>query len=262
MTAPGTPHAQEVAEEREDGSERTASALFLEMGFAERPEQRQLKWAWAWTLGFQFLIFAVVVPSAGTTNFTFDQAEATVIRRYKPPEIERPKTPRKRRKAPAVPIPDPTPSEYEPLVTEEDMRNFAPEENMDAVYEYGLPWGGPPDGAIARETVGLVLPALLEQVEPQYDADSARRGVQGAADVEIVISTEGLVSLARILNSTTDDTLSGGQGVRVTPAKPWISFAPATKRTRLGDSRSCWTGTSRYRDEGHDRRVRGLSYRR
>ena len=57
------------------------------------------------------------------------------------------------------------------------------------------------------ETEGLVLPALLQQVEPVYDADRARRGVQGAADVEIVISTEGIVSLARILNSTTDETL-------------------------------------------------------
>jgi len=208
MTPPTPDHASEVSAEREDGSPRTASALFLEMGFAERPERRQLKWAWAWTLGIHFILFATVVPIAGTADFVFDNERATVIRRYKPPEIERPKTPRKRRKAPAVPIPDPTPGEYEPLITEEDMREFAPEEDMDAVYDYGLPSGvGPPAQAIAIETAGLVLPALLEQVEPDYDADRARRGVQGAADVEIVISTEGFVSLARILNSTTDETL-------------------------------------------------------
>ncbi len=208
MTLPQPPHSREVEEEREDGSLRTASALFLEMGFSERPERRQLKWAWAWTLGIHFLLFAAVVPTAGTADFAFDPAEATVIRRYKPPEIERPKTTRKRRKAPAVPIPDPTPSDYEPLVTEEDMRAFAPVDDMDAVYEYGFPSGvGPPAQAIAIETEGLVLPALLEQVEPDYDPDRARRGVQGAADVEIVISTEGIVSLARILNSTTDETL-------------------------------------------------------
>jgi len=208
MRAPEPPHARDVAEEREDGGQRTASALFLEMGFAERPEHRQLKWAWCWTLAIHFILFATVVPMAGTTDFTFDEAQATVIRRYKPPEIERPKTTRKRRKAPAVPIPDPTPSDYEPLVTKEDLRQFAPEDDMDAVYNYGLPSGvGPPAQAIAIETEGLILPALLEQVEPEYDADRARRGVQGAADVEIVISTEGLVSLARILNSTTDDAL-------------------------------------------------------
>jgi len=208
MTDSAPPHAREVAEEREDGSQRTASALFLEMGFAERPERRQLKWAWAWTLGIHFILFATVVPTAGTADFAFDKVEATVIRRYKPPEIERPKTPRKRRKAPAVPIPDPTPGDYEPLVTEEDLRAFAPEDDPDAEYNYGMPSGvGPPAQAIAIETDGLVLPALLEQVEPHYDADRARRGVQGAADVEIVISTEGLVSLARILNSTTDDII-------------------------------------------------------
>ena len=89
-----------MAEEREDGSPRSAIALYLEMGFAERPEGRQLKWAWVWTLGIHFILFAAVVPTAGTADFAFDRAQATVIRRYKPPEIERPKTTRKRRKAP------------------------------------------------------------------------------------------------------------------------------------------------------------------
>ena len=90
MTAPTPPHAREVAEEREDGSVRTVSALFIEMGFTEGPAQRRLKWAWAWTIGIHFLLFAVVVPTSGTADFAFDKAEATVIRRYKPPEIERP----------------------------------------------------------------------------------------------------------------------------------------------------------------------------
>lgn len=230
MTAWSPDHAREVAAEREDGTPRTASALFLEMGFAERPDRRQLKWAWAWTLGIHFILFAVVMPTTGTADFAFDKAQATVIRRYQPPKIERPKTPRKRRKAPAVPIPDPTPGDYEPLITEADMREFAPEENMDAVYDFGLsPGVGPPAQAIAIETEGLVLPALLEQVEPEYDADRARRGVQGAADVEIVISTEGIVSLARILNSTTDDVLDEAALAAV---RQWV-FEPGSLHGEL-----------------------------
>ena len=230
MTASSPEHAREVAEEREDGTPRTASALFLEMGFADRPERRQLKWAWAWTLSIHFILFAMVMPTSGTADFAFDKAQATVIRRYKPPKIERPKTPRKRRKAPAVPIPDPTPGDYEPLITEEDMREFAPEENMDAVYDFGLPPGvGPPAQAFAIETEGLVLPALLEHVEPEYDADRARHGVQGAADVEIVISTEGIVSLARILNSTTDDVLDEAALASV---RQWV-FEPGSLHGEL-----------------------------
>ena len=230
MTGGAAPHAREVAEEREDGSLRSTSALFLEMGFAERPESRQLKWACAWALAIHFVLFAVVMPTSGTADFAFDKAQATVIRRYKPPEIERPKTTRKRRKAPAVPIPDPTPSDYEPLVTEEDLREFAPEDDVDVIYNYGMPSGvGPPAQGIPIETDGLVLPALLEQVEPDYDADRARRGVQGAADVEIVISTEGIVSLARILNSTTDEILDEAALVAV---RQWI-FEPGTLHGEL-----------------------------
>ena len=129
-----------------------------------------------------------------------------------------------------MPIPDPTPSDYEPLVTKEDLLAFAPEDDPDEVFDYGMPSGvGPPAQAIAIETEGLVLPALLQQVEPDYDADRARRGVQGAADVEIVISTEGKVSLARILNSTTDDLLDEAA---LEAVRQWI-FEPGSLRGEL-----------------------------
>jgi protein TonB len=207
MTEPAR-HSKEVSEERQDGSARTASALFLDIGWGPQPNRRRLKWAWAATITAHFALFAIVVPTSGTAGFRFDETKTTVIRRYTPPEIERPKVARKRRKAPAVPIPDPTPDAFEPLVTREELRNFAPEDDVDVEYIYGPPSTvGPPVQAIGIETEGLVLPALLEQIEPDYDADRARRGVQGAADVEIVINTEGVVSLARIVNSTTDDLL-------------------------------------------------------
>ncbi len=199
-------HQAEVAAERESGDQRTASALFLDMEFAPRLERQRVKWAWAFAIVFHFLLFAVVMPTPGTADFTADKAEIMVIRRYEPPEVEKREKPRRRRKAPAVPIPDPTPDGFEPLMPEDD--EDAPPEDVDVVYEFGPPMQvGPPVQAIAIETEGLVLPMLLQQVEPDYEADLARRGVQGAADVEIVINTEGLVSVARIINSTRDEGL-------------------------------------------------------
>ncbi|NKB88853.1 MAG: TonB family protein [Acidobacteria bacterium] len=225
MSAEEVRHSPEVEDERASGEARTASALFIEMGWSARPDRRQLKWAWAWTIGVHFLLFAVVVPTRGTADFAFDEQRTTVIKRYKPPEIERPKTIRKRRKAQAVPIPDPTPDAFEPLITDEELLAMAPVDAVDLDWQYGPPTSiGPPFQAVAIETEGLVLPALLEQVEPDYDAERARRGVQGAADVEIVINTEGAVSEARIVNSSTDDTLDQAALVAV---RKWL-FEPGS----------------------------------
>jgi protein TonB len=225
MTARRPQHSAEVAEERESGSRRTTSALFMETGLGQRLDRQRIKWAWALTIGAHFVLFAVVVPTSGTADFTAEEMRTTVIRRYEPPEVERPKVPRKRRQAPAVPIPDPTPDAFEPLAPRQETINFAAEEHPGVEYLYGPPSSvGPPVQAIGIETDGLVLPALLEQVEPDYDAERARRGVQGAADVEIVINTEGIVSLARIVNSSTDDMLDEAALVAV---RQWL-FEPGS----------------------------------
>lgn len=200
-------HSAEVAEERQ-GEARTSSALFLEMGFSPSIASRRLKWSWVIALTFHLLLFAVVLPSPGSVNFDIDNDEVLVIRRYDPPEIEQREKPRRRKKAPAVPIPDPTPDAFEPIVPDDELLELERDEDIDEVYEFGMPSTvGPPAQGVAIETEGLVLPILLEQAEPDYDPSLARRGVQGAADVEIVISTDGFVSMARIINSTTDETL-------------------------------------------------------
>ena len=84
----------------------------------------------------------------------------------------------------------------------------------------------PPDpvGTVDIEAVGLVAPRLLERVVPEYDRGSARRGVQGKADISIIIGADGLVARARMINGTSDEELDQ----RALEAVLQWRFTPAT----------------------------------
>lgn len=202
-------------------------AVLLEQGFADRGETRVLKWASIGALCAHFLVFTAIFRIGAPTDLVQEPRKLTVIRRYQPPELPKKTDPRvrvRRRVAVRVPIPDPTPNLPEPLTLEEILVDFDPEEPV-TEFMAGLPVGSPElSSALRMDTVGLEPPRLLEQVEPEYDAERARRGIQGATDLEIVIDTRGVVVLAQVINSSSDEELDHAA---IEAVKKW-RFAPGT----------------------------------
>ena len=203
----------------------SSGAALLEQGFADRGETRVLKWASIGALCAHFLVFTAIFRIGTPTDLVPEPRKLTVIRRYQPPELPKKTDPRVRRRvAVQVPIPDPTPNLPEPLTLEEILVDFDPDE-VDTEFVAGLPVGPPElSAALRMDAVGLEPPRLLEQIEPEYDAERARRGIQGATDLEIVIDTEGVVVLAQVINSSLDEKLDQAA---IEAVKKW-RFAPGT----------------------------------
>ncbi len=203
----------------------SSSAALLEQGFADRGETRVLKWASIGALCAHFLVFTAIFRIGAPTDLVPEPRKLTVIRRYQPPELPKKTDPRVRRRvAVQVPIPDPTPNLPEPLTLEEILVDFDPDEVV-TEFVAGLPVGPPElSAALRMDAVGLEPPRLLEQIEPEYDAERARRGIQGATDLEIVIDTQGVVVLAQVINSSLDEKLDQAA---IEAVKKW-RFAPGT----------------------------------
>ena len=210
--------------ESTDDSASSAGEVILAIGFADRGDGRHLKWAGVATFCLHFFLFAAVIPVGGGFELPDDDEAVTVVRRYKPPEPPKPTKPRVRRTATRVPIPDATPDDYEPVMPEEDDDPIETE-RPSTDYVVGPAGAGPdPVGTVDIETSGLVAPRLLERVVPEYDRGSARRGVQGKADISIIIGADGLVARAQIINGTSDEDLDERA---LTAVRQW-RFTPAT----------------------------------
>ncbi len=201
----------------------SSGAALLEQGFADRGETRVLKWASIGALCAHFLVFTAIFRIGAPTDLVQEPRKLTVIRRYQPPELPKKTEPRvRRRRAARVPIPDPTADLPEPLTLEEILVDFDPEEPV-TEFVAGFQVGSPElSSALRIDTVGLEPPRLLEQVEPEYDAERARRGIQGVTDLEIVIDTQGVVVLAQVINSSSDEELDQAA---IEAVKKW-RFAP------------------------------------
>jgi protein TonB len=202
---------------RQSGEDRLASEVILpgdelvRLQVAKRGEAQRFKMAAVAALLAHFVLFVLVIPVSSRTILTVGDNRPTVIKRYKPPDPKRPDKPVRRGRVRAVPIPDPTPGGPEPLVIDapEDLTmNFAPVNTDWVTY---LPEDAPvPEdlsGAYEMGTVGLTPPEVLKSVQPRYDSSSARRGVQGAVDIEVVIDERGLIGFARIINGLSDQEL-------------------------------------------------------
>jgi len=194
---------------------------------AERGEGRRFKWAAMWAMLSHFALFLIIIPIDSRVILPAVNNRATVIKRYKPPDPQRPEKPVRRGRVRAVPIPDPTPGGPEPIVVEtsETLLDFAPVNTDWVTY---LPEDAPvPEdlsGAYEMGTVGLTPPEVLHQVQPKYDSSSARRGVQGAVDIEVVIDERGLIGFARIINGLSDEELDR---LALEAVRQW-RFRPAT----------------------------------
>ena len=215
------------------GEDRLASEVILpgdelmRLSVAERGEAERFKKAAIATILAHFVLFVLVIPVSSRAILPLTPARATVIKRYRPPDPQQPDKPVRRGRVRAVPIPDPTPGGPEPIVVDnESLRmEFAPVNTDWVTY---LPEDAPlPDdlsGAFEMGTVGLSPPEVLHQVQPKYDRSSARRGVQGAVDIEVVIDESGAIGFARIINGLSDEELDR---LALEAVRQW-RFRPAT----------------------------------
>lgn len=190
--------------------ERTASGHLAEMCFAPRPGRiRRRQYAAIFAIIAHFIFFGLVFPEFD--YFVPDERrQAVILRKYEPPK-QRPNE-RKvvRKRVTPVPIPDPTPDDPEPIVLDETVFE-PPIAPADAEFVADLPVSSPmpPDflSAYDMETDNLIAPRPRRRVQPRYDRDRARRGVQGTVDIQVVINAEGLIGFAQIINGTNDDEL-------------------------------------------------------
>lgn len=191
---------------------------------APRGESRRLRGAAVAALLAHFVAFAAVLPHSGRT-FDVAAREAVVLRRYQPPKPP-PKSQPAIRRATRVPIPDATPSEPEPLLELEPI--IEPSPVADTEFVITAPTGGPEPVEVANavdiETDGLQPPHPLRRVQPRYDPERARRGIQGRVDIQIVIDEAGMVRFARVLNGTEDEELDR---LAMEAVRQW-EFTPAT----------------------------------
>lgn len=202
------------------------SALY----FGEPSTRRATQWAGIAALVLHFALFTVVFP-----DFSRDlpdlARELVVIRRYTPPIPEKVERRQVKRTATRVPIPDPTPAELEPIVP--DVEEELPELPVDTVFLADLPISSPLPAeyldALDIDTADLQPPRVTRRVQPHYDRERARRGIQGSADVQILVDTEGRVTFARVLNSSGDEELDR---LALEAVQQW-EFVPAVLRGSL-----------------------------
>ncbi|MFQ5744822.1 MAG: energy transducer TonB [Acidobacteriota bacterium] len=166
-------------------------------------DKQSMKVAWIGALIFHFLLFIAVFPEVGGIVAETQQREAVVIKRYKPPEPpkEQPKKKVTRKKTARVPIPDPTPDEPEPIVSEEV--EFVDTEMVPTTSDFvvGIPKGGPPvvDQGPMRVGGDVQAPEKILDVAPEYPELARRARLAGVVILEAVIDRQGNVKDVKIL---------------------------------------------------------------
>lgn len=193
------PNASSRKPSQEDYFDET-SAMFT----AEHDEDVQsMKVAWIGALIFHFVLFITVFPSMGGTAFDVDEREVTVVKRYKPPTPpkDQPKKKVVKKKAASVPIPDPTPDEPEPLVTEEVEFIEDVDLSVDTDFVVGMPSGGPPviDQGPLRVGGDIQEPDKLFNVDPEYPELARRARMEGPVIIQATIDEQGNVVDTEVL---------------------------------------------------------------
>lgn len=179
-----------------------------EVYFGEDRGHRPLRWAAVVAIAAHFIAFMLVLPDL-SRDLPDLSRDLTVIKRYKPPPPEQVERKQVKRTATRVPIPDPTPNDPEPIVPDEPEE--LPQIPVDTIYIADLPISSPLPrdflDALDMETADLIPPTLVRRVQPRYDRDRARRGIQGSVDLQILIDDAGRVTFAQVVNSTGDEEL-------------------------------------------------------
>jgi protein TonB len=171
---------------------------------AEADEDTQsMKVAWIGALIFHFLLFITVFPSMVGQDVVAEAREAVVIKRYKPPTPpkEQPKKKVIKKSASRVPIPDPTPDEPEPIVSEEIEFVEDLDVPVDTDFIVGVPTGGPPviDQGPMRVGGDVQEPERIHYVAPEYPELARRARMEGFVILQAIIDKQGNVVNVEIL---------------------------------------------------------------
>ena len=85
------------------------------------------------------------------------------------------------------------------------------------------PLPSPSDGALELPKERFVMPVVKRQMRPRYPKDMLSQKIEGVVLVEVVISSRGIVEVARVKKNASPDF----DAAAVAAAKQWL-FAPAT----------------------------------
>lgn len=171
---------------------------------ADADDKNSMKVAWIGALIFHFLLFITVFPSMGGPTFAPEERETVVIKRYKPPTPpkDQPKKKVIKKSAARVPIPDPTPDEPEPIVSEEVEFVEDTDVPVDTDFVVGLPSGGPPllapEGPV-RAGADIQEPEKIFTVDPVYPELARRSRKEGYVVLEAIIDKQGNVKDVTVL---------------------------------------------------------------
>jgi TonB family protein len=80
-------------------------------------------------------------------------------------------------------------------------------------------------GAYREGATGVVAPNVLRSTTPVYTSDGMRQKIQGVAEVDVVVGTDGSVLRARLAESI--DPIYGLDGAAVAAARRW-TFVPGS----------------------------------
>lgn len=207
-------------------TERTASGHLAEMCFAPRLGRiRRRKYAAVFAILAHFIFFGLIFPHSDY-SIPDEARTAVILKKYEPPKQQPRERKVVRKRVAPVPIPDPTPDVPEPIVMDETLFE-PPILPPEAEFVADLPVSSPlPSDFYQAYDIGtdnLIAPRPRRRVQPRYDRDRARRGVQGTVDIQVVITEHGLIGFAQVINGTNDDELDR---LALEAVRQW-EFSPA-----------------------------------
>jgi periplasmic protein TonB len=173
----------------------------------ETAERKDLRWAIALALALHVVLFAVhfsIAPSMPDWKAPERPVFAVRELRFAPPEPQPQQVPPKPQRAvKKIPIPDPTPDDPEPILSEEPTLDV-PELDLSEVGidDFFIPDGPPGASSGPRaERLGgdIVPPVKLSGDTPGYTEEARQGRVQGVVILEAVIDVTGSVAEVKVL---------------------------------------------------------------
>lgn len=174
------------------------------------------------------VLFVIVFPSTPSEpRYVGRESRLYVIRqvRFSPPETaQRPTRPQTNPKAKKIPIPDPTPEEPEPLVTDVNQTSDLDFPNVATGDVVSIPDGPPgPSVSVYQVSGNVKAPVKIHAPDPVYPEEARLARVQGVVILQTIINRQGEVTDIRVLKGLP----SGLTEAAVSAVSQW-RFRPAT----------------------------------
>lgn len=158
-------------------------------------DTRPLRTAWVIALVVHFAALSAVVPLGPSRAQAQPERQMTVIKPWTPPAPPPPEIERRtiKRRVSPVPIPDPTPDDPEPIVSELYEYEAAAVELPEAEFVIAAPEAPPQPPQIVRAGAGVRAPQLLERIVPDYPELARRARLECTVVLEARIDRQGNV---------------------------------------------------------------------